>query len=341
MAVKPSTPFSAGFQKGVWRTNRSEMSISATSVFADPDDYLAALRGHGEVEFLAVHPSDFRARLARISLPHMSLSAGDEASARIAWVKTPARQVRISLPAPGGASLISGGVTAPADKMTTHGPGAGFHEWSAGPCRWRTIGFLEQELLRYGRALVGDGFRIPQGIGRWRPPATALRRLTRLHTSAIRSVTARPYLVAAVDALHGLEQDLIGELVSCMGTAPVEPRPLAGPRQVQVMAGLEDLLHGSIQRMPSISEVCAALAVSQSALEKACRAHLGMGPRRYIALRRLQNARRALRAADPETTRVCTVAGQFGFRDAGGFAASYRARFGETPTTTLRRTLSA
>src|SRR3954452_103445 len=78
-------------------------------------------------------------------------------------------------------------------------------------------------------------------------------------------------------------------------------------------------------------EICAALGTRERTLRAACEQHLGMGPIRYLNLRRMNLARRALARAEPSTTTVTQVATDFGFWELGRFSVSYRALFGETP----------
>ena len=62
-----------------------------------------------------------------------------------------------------------------------------------------------------------------------------------------------------------------------------------------------------------------------------------MGPKRYLLLRRMHFAKRALRHATPETATVTEIATRFGFWQLGRFAVEYQSLFGETPSATLRR----
>jgi AraC-like DNA-binding protein len=60
-----------------------------------------------------------------------------------------------------------------------------------------------------------------------------------------------------------------------------------------------------------------------------------MAPKRYLLLRRMHLARRALREAAPDTTTVTDIATRFGFWQLGRFSIDYRALFGEAPSVTL------
>ncbi|MGH7152397.1 MAG: helix-turn-helix domain-containing protein [Acetobacteraceae bacterium] len=72
-------------------------------------------------------------------------------------------------------------------------------------------------------------------------------------------------------------------------------------------------------------------------LRLCCHEHLGMGPKKYLMLRRMNLAQRALRAAVPDITTVTEVATQYGFWHFGRFSAVYRSMFNELPSATLQR----
>nr|WP_161556718.1 AraC family transcriptional regulator [Micromonospora acroterricola] len=86
----------------------------------------------------------------------------------------------------------------------------------------------------------------------------------------------------------------------------------------------------------TVGDVAEALRVSVRTLQDCFRRELGTTPTAYLRACRLDAAHRALQAAGPGVS-VTTVALQHGFVHLGRFASDYRARFGESPSTALRR----
>jgi AraC-like DNA-binding protein len=96
-------------------------------------------------------------------------------------------------------------------------------------------------------------------------------------------------------------------------------------------------LEAGAGRAVYIPELCAAIGVSDRTLRAYCQDQLGIGPRRYLALRRLHLARRALRDGAPGITTVTEIATRYGFWQFGRFAGEYNQLFGELPSATLAR----
>ncbi|MFI8823248.1 AraC family transcriptional regulator [Streptomyces sp. NPDC053431] len=88
---------------------------------------------------------------------------------------------------------------------------------------------------------------------------------------------------------------------------------------------------------PFTSTELAGLArVSVRRLQESFREYVGMSPMAYVREVRLERVHEELRAGDPDGLSVGDVAWRWGFTHPGRFAARYRARFGESPSRTLR-----
>jgi AraC-like DNA-binding protein len=308
-----------------------------TSVFSEPEDFQAELGADGVRRFLITGRGQFRARLTRIVLDRMCLTAGEEVLSRTALVAVPADMVLVTLPIAGSLPPFSGGIAIGPEEMITLGPGQQLYMRIEGPCRWGTIQLPSQDLLQYGRALNGAAFVVPLGAARWRSRLGAVRQVRHLHQAAIRRAEARSGAFVDAEAAHGLEQQLIHTLMECLSTGKVHEETRAAARHQDILARFEDLLEAGC--VPRMADICAAVSVSERLLRQCCKQHLGIGPSRYINLRRMQQVRRILRNENPSTASVSEVAKRYGFRDPGRFATNYRALYGELPSATLRRHL--
>jgi AraC-like DNA-binding protein len=115
--------------------------------------------------------------------------------------------------------------------------------------------------------------------------------------------------------------------------APTPKTPAA------VISRLNALVAADARRPLYLDDLCAALGMSDSTLRRWCREHLGTAPLRYLRVRRMHLARRALVRADPTTTTVTAIATAMGFGELGRFSVEYRALFSESPSDTLRRVM--
>jgi AraC-like DNA-binding protein len=109
-----------------------------------------------------------------------------------------------------------------------------------------------------------------------------------------------------------------------------------GHRHGMIIAKLEEYLEANPNTPLYLAEICAAIDAAERTLRAACEEHLGMGPIRFLTLRRMHLVRRALSDADSSTT-VTRIVTDHGFWELGRFSVAYRALFGETPSETLRR----
>ena len=310
------------------------MPGSRASVFGEAEDFQAALSADGIAGMLYTSHGQFRARLTQVTLDRLRLAAVEEAQSRIGFVAVPAGMVLVSFPIDGGPSPVWSGIETRRSEIITFGPGERLHARTVGPSHWGTIQVPVQQLADYGRALAGTCFVLPPAA-RWHPPRAAVAQLRDLHRAAIRMAEARAAALTDLQAAHGLEQQLIHALLECLPAGSADEESPTARRHRGILARFEDLLQA--EPLAPISEFCTALGISERMLCECCNKHLGMGPSRYRNLHRLQQVHRALRSMDPPAASVLAVASRYGIRALGRFAASYRARYGEFPSTTLRR----
>ena len=96
-------------------------------------------------------------------------------------------------------------------------------------------------------------------------------------------------------------------------------------------------LDETAQSAVSIDRLISAANVSERTLRNVFYEYFGVGPIRYLQLRRLHEVRKALKAADVETKTVASILAQHGEWAFSRFADRYRKHFGESPSDTLRR----
>ncbi|WP_436526767.1 AraC family transcriptional regulator [Actinoplanes sp. HUAS TT8] len=98
-----------------------------------------------------------------------------------------------------------------------------------------------------------------------------------------------------------------------------------------------DAIHDEPDRAFTVGDLARIARMSVRSLQEGFRRHLGCTPMAYLQQTRLSRAHETLREADPGLVTVAAVANRWGFAHLGRFASAYRARFGVSPSETLRR----
>jgi AraC-like DNA-binding protein len=182
---------------------------------------------------------------------------------------------------------------------------------------------------------------VPPSVGRvLRPPTCMAAHLRRLHAEACQLAEKKPDIIAHREVARALEHDLLHALVNCLTADEVHDRPVARRHHANIMIRFERALATHVRHPLSLPKLCSTIGVSERTLRLCCAEFLGISPSRYVLLRRLNMVCAALRHASPATTTVAEHARRYGFTELGRFAGSYRAVFGETPSTTLRGSLN-
>ena len=125
-------------------------------------------------------------------------------------------------------------------------------------------------------------------------------------------------------------------MVRCLADAVGKPNTVAR-RHDAIIARFEEFLEANPDRPLYLTEICTAIGVAERTLRACCEEHLGMGPIRFLTLRRMHLAHRALLRTDPSQSTVTRIVAGQGFWELGRFSVAYRALFGESPSETLQR----
>ena len=167
------------------------------------------------------------------------------------------------------------------------------------------------------------------------PAAPALAKLRRLHAKAGELARSMPDAFENVAKARGLEQALVESWVACLDT-DVEEDSTARRRHSAIMRRFHAFIEAHVDEPLYVPDICRATHVPRRTLNAFCHDALGMGPKKYLLLRRMHLARKALLTAEPSSATVTDIATGLGFFDLGRFAVEYRGLFGETPSVTLR-----
>jgi AraC-like DNA-binding protein len=313
------------------------MTRSAVWSFSDPLEYDAAIRA-ADVNTLSVQGREFRASLSRVNLGTVWMQRFQETSQRVMRVASHASRSIILFRTPGGAGVLRHrGQDVDDDTVMFFGAGAIDDQSSSGQVGFGTMSLTPDDLSRFGGLLAERDLIAPRDTIGLRPRPAALARLRFLHGAAADLARMKPEILDHREVARALEEAFILAMVRCGAGAETLIEWPRGPIHARLMRRLEELLAQNAGRPVYLAELCRSLSVSERTLERCCQEMLGMGPTRYLRLRRLHLARRSLVEADASKTTVAEVALAHGFWQLGRFAVRYREAFGEPPSATLRR----
>jgi transcriptional regulator GlxA family with amidase domain len=156
-------------------------------------------------------------------------------------------------------------------------------------------------------------------------------------TLTVRSIAEAPERLTQGPLARHLEQTicvrLLNEWALRAGLDLNDPCHRLAPRTVRAA---EQFMIEHAAELPTMADVARAVGTSVRTLSAAFKSFRGYPPSAFLREQRLQGARRVLSAAPPGAS-VSAIAAAWGYINMGEFARSYRLRFGERPSDTLRR----
>ncbi|WP_426409746.1 helix-turn-helix domain-containing protein [Bradyrhizobium ganzhouense] len=193
------------------------------------------------------------------------------------------------------------------------------------------------ELNAITEAIVGR--ELPENLSTRiaRPNPALMSRLLKLHKTVAQLAYDTPDILEQAEVRRALEEQTIHVMVRCLVEGAGIGTTTGARRHSAIMVRFEALLDANPDRPLYLTEICSAIGAAERTLRAACEEHLGMGPVRYLTLRRMHLVRRALLRADPLHSTVTRIVTDHGFWELGRFSVAYRTLFGEAPSETLRR----
>lgn len=310
------------------------MPSSAIRTFTDPDDYAASIRAT-RAEMTVIGRGRFSAKLTRIDLHRLWMQRFCEDLPRVGHSANFTQRAIISFRTQPGPGLLWSGVEMLPTTITRHSAGQNAFQRSFGSASWGAVSLPVEDMVFVGTTIAGADLTPPKDTLTLTPPPSAMAKLQRLHAAAGRLAEDAPEIISHPEAARGLEQSLIQAMIECLRIVKVLQDRSAQRRHAMILRRFRSAVEENPDQPLYIPDLCKAIGVSDRTLRVCCHEQLGMSPKRYLLLRRMHLARRALREAAPTATTVTETAMQYGFWELGRFAGAYSSLFGELPSTTL------
>jgi AraC-like DNA-binding protein len=303
--------------------------------YSDPSEYMRDLRW-AKTEFCVTARGEFSAKHTRIVLPRILSHRFSEELPRIVHINHAPRRALFIFATRPGPSWFTGATEIPPGAILRFRDADQSFQRSTGRLQAASLSISIEDVECLGAALPAGDFKPPQVSSIVKPNLVAMARLQKIHGAAAELVEHAPEVIAVPPAANGLEQALLAAMAECLKAPHDTERRVASHHRDTIMRRFHALLEAHPDGALHALEICKALGVSNRTLTICCHEALGMTPHRYLKLRQLHLAHRALRQADSQTRTVTQVATECGFWDLGRFSAAYRDLFGEPPSDTLR-----
>jgi len=312
------------------------MPSSVVHTFTDPVEYFTGIRNLQIVGLVERH-GEFRATSTRIALDRLFMYRSDENLPRMMKVSPSGRRAGIIFAtAPGQPAMQINGIEIAGDQISRTGLDWEWYLRSSADCGWGSMSLAPEDLAAASEVIIGRTLMPATFAYSLTPPAPLLLRLRKLHEAADHLAKTAPDILAKPDVARAIEQALVEAMVFCLAGSHSENARNVRRHHARVMRRLEEALMANPDQPLYMAELSAQVGASYWTLRDCCLEYLGMSPKRYLWLRRMHMARRALRSADAERTTVTEIASDYGFWEFGRFSVAYRSLFRESSSTTLK-----
>jgi AraC-like DNA-binding protein len=313
------------------------MAISSVLTFDEPDQMEAA-HAAARAEVVSTARERLAWHVTRVELDNVWLVHVQESGPRIRYVELDPERTFFSFLVRPGPGVFLRGVSRLPNSLIRHARGEAFYERTSGPTDWVTLSIPTSEFVAVGSALAGHDLSAPRDPQVVIPAPGNMANLLCAQTAASNLAENSPHLLANVEVARALKQSLIDSTSACLSDSDRCDEKWAQQTHDMIMRRFRRVLEEHPNRPIYLPEISAAIRVPDRTLRLCCQEYLAMSPKQYLTRRRMHLVRKALLAAETETT-VTEIAIRFGFWHLGRFSVGYNAIFGEHPSITLAHRL--
>ena len=240
------------------------MPQTSVSTFTDANSYAAALRG-GQYEMFGKSSRPFAGKMTRADFPRVSLKQ-DEVD--VPWIVQFGGGCGSGigfgfLADVGSAPMQINGTDVTSNDVWVIGPGPTVFA-SEGPTRLRTMALPDTALI--ARNMTGSEFKALTASFVTRPPTPAMDRLRALHRAAEGLAKANTKELGKPSVVGALEEALVQAVANCLTSDPSSTAKRHFERHRRVITCFRDYLGSRPAEAVHLTEVCAAIAVSERTL---------------------------------------------------------------------------
>ena len=269
------------------------MAWSTAFCFTDPLSFQAAI-STADLELLPTTKGQFRAELTRVCMDQLWIQRFyQNLPLIIAGAMKPGRRVFTFFTSAEPAAMRHCGMNVLSGDIIVNNFDE-IHQQTEAEFRLGSMSLTTHDLDAACKALTGFEFSASPLKHLIRPNAALMSRLLKLHELVGQIATTIPEILEMPKAVRSLEQQLIHILVECLSDSVTSQMTTGCHRHDRIVARFEEFLEANPNTRLYLPEICAAVGAAERTLRVACEENLGMGPIRYLALRRMHLAHRTL-----------------------------------------------
>jgi AraC-like DNA-binding protein len=314
-----------------------ELKVNRTKVlnFVDPAQYAASIRS-ADIEIFPTAKGEFRSQLTQVTLDRLWMQRFEETLPRIHRGRVTATRKVFTFLTEDQPEVYNRGRLFSLGDLCAHDHDMQ-HVVTTGKYRLGGVSLAVKEIAEACSSMMGFEFDPQQRTRFLRPAPDLMKRFLDLHAIAGAFAKTAPELLEVPEVIRAIEHQLVYALLRCVADCNVSAPKDGRLRHGTIVARFEDFIDANPNTPLYLDEICSAIGVAERTLRVVCEEHLGMGPIRYLTLRRMHLVHRALGQAAPDCATVTQIATTHGFWELGRFSVAYRNLFGEPPLATLRR----